>query len=393
MYVHWPTWRYILRRSLRDAPHAPRRATRVAQLAAAHGTLLPLVRTGRALDPWLYPDLRNQRTLEPVFITATPRSGTTLLYRLLSLDDARFASVRLYQSLLPSVLLERSVRQLARADRHHGAHLRRLLEAIEQRWLAGWSDIHPLGFEHLEEDESHFVYAALSPGMYLLHPFPDELPHLWRLDAMRTDIRRAVARDYQGTLQRLVFAAGGAQTPLIKNVLLAGRLQTVRQAFPDARFICLVRHPYESIASAVSMFHRMWRTHSPQLGPRSAAVRALAAMWIEDYRRLHTMGQQLPAHQWLTLPYGSLVAHPRESVLRIYRWLGAEPSAEFLQRLQRQIEQERHFRSRHRYRLEDYGLSRAHIFEALRDCFADYGFSPEGPDAAAASASPRELTA
>ena len=43
----------------------------------------------------------------PVFVIATPRAGTTYLHHLLALDEERFVGFKLYQTIAPSILLER----------------------------------------------------------------------------------------------------------------------------------------------------------------------------------------------------------------------------------------------------------------------------------------------
>src|SRR5215813_6840864 len=59
------------------------------------------------LDYLVFPAFRQTRIEKPVFVFANPRSGTTLFHRLLSMDTERFATVKLYQTIFPSVLSTR----------------------------------------------------------------------------------------------------------------------------------------------------------------------------------------------------------------------------------------------------------------------------------------------
>ena len=74
------------------------------------GTYMGLWSTGRlsslalqGLDELLFPEWRDQEVKAPVFIFATPRSGTTLLHRLLSFDEGNWVGPRLYETVWPSV--------------------------------------------------------------------------------------------------------------------------------------------------------------------------------------------------------------------------------------------------------------------------------------------------
>ena len=55
-----------------------------------------VIAIGRGLDHVFFPSFGKQKIEAPVFIVATPRSGTTFLHRLMSLDE-RFACFKLWQ--------------------------------------------------------------------------------------------------------------------------------------------------------------------------------------------------------------------------------------------------------------------------------------------------------
>jgi hypothetical protein len=75
-----------------------------------------LGRLARFIDDLLWPEIGRQPIEQPVFLFANARSGTTLLHRLMSLDEDRFVYFKLYQSILWSVSVQRAVDTLDRAD-------------------------------------------------------------------------------------------------------------------------------------------------------------------------------------------------------------------------------------------------------------------------------------
>ena len=81
---------------------------------------------------------------------------------------------------------------------------------------------------------------------------------------------------------RIVFN-GPAKTLLSKATQSSGSVEALLEEFPDAKFITIVRHPYESVASHVSVFYPVWRAHSPDIakdGPVSKAYARLAVKWF-----------------------------------------------------------------------------------------------------------------
>jgi hypothetical protein len=89
------------------------------------------------LDFVLYPRLRRTPVVQPLFITGVPRTGTTYLQKLISLDRDHFAPMCLYHSFVPSVVLRKWIRAVARADRALGGWGARAMRALESRLSRG----------------------------------------------------------------------------------------------------------------------------------------------------------------------------------------------------------------------------------------------------------------
>jgi hypothetical protein len=56
------------------------------------------------------------------------------------------------------------------------------------------------------------------------------------------------------------------------------------EAFPDATFVYLVRHPYDAIPSLMSLFHAIWSLYAPEIAKASPKSYAVAQMGFEYYR-------------------------------------------------------------------------------------------------------------
>ena len=373
MYVHSRTLSWLARRGVLQNALTWRRGVYTAGFALAYTTLLGAVSLARWLDTVVYPEFRRTPIPPPLFVVATPRSGTTYLHHLLSLDDERFVSFKLYQTVAPSILLDRLVDNLHSLDQQTDLGLSRLVDAIDQRMFTDWDDIHRVGLRAFEEDENLFIYALASPALYLLFPFIQELPELADLRSFGPNALERLAVDYRESVRRLVYLSGGRHTPLLKTVLLPSRLQVAETAFPDARYVHVLRDPRQAIPSAVSMFHAMWRSHSPEIEADSSKTRALSRMFVDHYRALGEQRRSLPKSRVTTVRYETLIENPIASVENIYRTLGLHMSDAFRERLGNAVQAAGGFKSRHHYGLNQFGLSEADLELALAEYRAEIG--------------------
>lgn len=366
-----------------------RRAGALIGGSAAHFPMLCVVNGARVVDQLLAPEVGKVPVRGPVFVVAIPRSGTTFLHHLLSLDDEHFTHQRLYQTVLPSIALDQAAAGLSTLDDALRGSLSRVMTRVNARLFAHWKGIHSVELDQPEEDESLFVYALLSPALYLLMPFIDQVPHLRNLDSLSGHLEARIARDYRATVQRHLLRhglnrEGRARTLLVKNVLLPSRLQLTKTAFPEARFVRLVRDPHHSIPSAMSLFYSAWAVHSPDLDKRGPEVRALFEMFVEHYRRLHREATGPDGHNVLTVRFEHLIADPIGAVRRTYDFLGLPFRASYQQRLATAVEAADSFKSAHAYSLEEFGLSARDIDAVLFDVQTELGYDTPRPGSRAA---------
>jgi hypothetical protein len=352
-----------------------RRAWTWAGFALAFGLIRSVLWVARKVDDVQWPEIANQKVERPVFIFAIARSGTTLLHRLMSLDEERFASFKLYQSVFCAVSLRRLVDVLERADRRlPGSPLRRCVDGINAIFFRGWDGIHEMGIDKAEEDEGLFALCLQTPSIALLMPWLEELPSTYWFDDQPAEERDRFLDVYEDALRRHLFASGGGRTLLNKNALFAPRLRSIFERFPDARFIYVIRHPYDTLPSFLNLFHDKWRTHSPEIAKDSPEAHAIARLAVAYLRYGLDCRKFIPADRLIVVRYDDLVADPHATVERIYSLLGVPLDDAFAARLREATRDQRSFVSEHRYSLEEFGLSREAIFEELKEVFEEFGF-------------------
>mgnify|MGYP001813969927 CR=1 FL=1 len=131
----------------------PRKAIRSFLLAVLCTPVFLIHRIALRLDDWMYPSLRHVRITKPLFIVGLPRSGTTLLHRLIAGDRSVFTTMPLWELLLaPAACEKRFLRRLRTVDRWLDSPLWRILCAIERGISQSVRDVHATNLQSPEED-------------------------------------------------------------------------------------------------------------------------------------------------------------------------------------------------------------------------------------------------
>ncbi len=354
----------------------PRYVATAGLFVSAFLAAYAIMRGFQTLDRVVTPQFEAEPVEAPVFIVGNPRSGTTFLHRMMSRDE-QFSSLALYETLLPSSFVIRSLSALSRLDTAIGGPVQRLVGAAERFFFQGWKGIHRVSFSAPEEDEMLFLYAMRTPALMLVHPALADLPDVREPSALPPEERARLAADVRGAWQRHAWAVGGGRRLLVKNALAAGRLEIYREAFPDLRVVHLLRHPYQAIPSMVSMFSRPWSMLHPEWTKDPQALRTIARLGVDYYRQLDAFVADLAPERRVEILYDELVHDPEGTVRGVYRHLGLPLTEPYGATLHELSEQAKGYRSSHRYDLERMGLSREWIHQALADVFERRGFDPQ----------------
>jgi len=341
---------------------------------------LTLIILGRALDYLFFPRFRRQPVGDPVFIIAPPRSGTTLVQKLLSLDEQRFVHLKMYQTIFPAVCYQRFIDVIAWLDRKLGRPMERLMGWCEKRWFGGWDEMHQLRLNQPEEDDALFLYAFESEAIFLLFPFVKELWAAGFPDALPPEERRKLMRYYRSCLQRHLYANGPAKTLLSKSTQSSGSVESLLEEFPDAKFITIVRHPYRSVASHVSLFVPVWQAHSPDIAPDGPVARSYAKLAVEWYKHLFAFRHRVNPRNYYCIDYRELVRDPGQTVHKLYQHFGWSIPESYRDGLAQATRRQQEFKSKHEYSLADFGLSPEWIQHELGEVMDAYHLERVEPE-------------
>jgi hypothetical protein len=372
MYIDGKLFSRALYLTLFKTRFSLRRWVYVLFFTVLYSLMWVVVAAGRALDHVFFPGYKRQAVKEPIFIVAPPRSGTTLTQKLLALDEERFVYNALYQTIFPAVTFQKCFDAVAWMDRILGRPFGRIIGWAEKKWFGGWDDMHKMRFNQPEEDDGFFVYTFVTEAIFLLFLHVDELWEAGFQDAQTPAKRRKVMDFYRSCLQRRLYASGPDKTILTKATQSSGAVESLLEAFPDAKFITIVRHPYKSVASHVSVFWPVWQAHSPDLkkdGPVSKAYGRLAVEW---FKHLFAFRRKVNPKQYYCIDYRDLTKDPLATMEKVYEHFGWTMSKAFREKLVAATQRQRGFSSKHEYTLEEFGMSKEWIQTELGELLDHY---------------------
>ena len=331
------------------------------------------------LDGLLFPGLWRTKVEAPIFVIGHARSGTTLAHRLICLDE-RMSAFRYWELRLPSLLEKKFVHALAWLDRHVlGRRIERRLVAWEERKFGATKQIHKMGLNVPEEDDLIF-YDSCASGFWMTKlPFLGDLDffHLDRQPARR---RRRLMGFYKECVRRQLYLNGGNRVHLSKNPTWCGRVESLLEVFPDARFVVLYRNPYETIPSLLKLLHVSWQ-HAGNVDARKIAesTRAMTDLSYETYLYPLEVLARHPETPVASVDYRHLVAEPKRTIERVYADLGLEMTEQFRVTLQHEQERARRHETEHRYSLTEFGLNDQEIHTRLNALFERFAWDAEVP--------------
>lgn len=352
-----------------------RRSLALAAFVPAFAALQAVHWIGLLLDEVLFSGYRDVRVREPLFVVGLPRSGTTFLHGVLARDEDRFTTLRLRELVLaPSITERRLLAAFRRLDDAVGRPAGRLVAALEGR-ISDWTEgIHPVSLDAPEED--YLLLLPLVACFLLVLPFP-HARRVWKLsrfDELPREEREPIVSFYRACLQRHLYVVGDDRTLLSKNPSFTSFLRSLLETFPDARVVCCVRDPARAVPSQLSSLRPGARVFGWDPGEPPHRKRFLDLLAYYARHALSVL-DELPPERKAFVRQEKLKEDARGTVLRVYERFGWTPGADFQRRLRRAHERGRRHRSRHRYSLEEFGLSEDGVrrrFPGLVERF-DYG--------------------
>jgi hypothetical protein len=240
---------------------------------------------------------------DPIFILGHWRSGTTLLHELLALDDrhtypSTYACLAPKHFLVSRKLLGPCLRILT-PDRRSQDNVR-------------------VNFDSPQEDEWALCTAGAATP-YHAAAFPNRIPHCAEHLSLQELTAKELDRWKREWLQFLrAISLDNSKRLVIKSPLHTARVDLIRELFPDARFVHLVRDPRDVYPSTLRLWRRLAEDEGLQI-PRNANFEEFVLTnFCEMYGSFERCRADIPAAQLCEIRYEDLVADPTDTMRTIY---------------------------------------------------------------------------
>ncbi|MFO0870090.1 MAG: sulfotransferase [Pirellulales bacterium] len=300
-------------------------------------------------------------TQDPIFVVGHWRTGTTLLHELLTLDPA-LRSPTTYECLAP----------------HHFLLTGRWLPRLTRFTLPQTRafDGVRVGWDAPQEDEFALCNLGL-PSPYAAIAFPHDAAR----DDAALDLEQLSPRErrqWRLGFERLVrqwtcFRPGRL---LLKSPTHTFRVPLLAEMFPQARWILLVRNPWQVFPSTLKLWRTLYATYAYQAPPFPDLEPRVIDLFARMHQRWTTTSRQLAPGLVTTVRYEDLVQNPTATIQQVYQQLNLGHTDSLLPAV------ERYFADRADYRPNRHQLDAAWIEtiqQRWRDYFAAYGYPLQPP--------------
>jgi hypothetical protein len=304
-----------------------------------------------------HPDLTDKPVKNPFIILGLPRTGTTLLQRLLSQDPASHGPA-LWEMFNPVRIDEPD----APEDREKAA--RTFVQNLQSTSYGLWA-VHTL--EVHEADECYFILPIAIDGL-------NTDPALKYFDWFQ---KRSALGDYALHKQYLqaMHYHKTARRWVLKSPLHMPKAEDLLATYPDAQMIWCHRGLSHVIASWTSFVALQRKIAMKRVDAHAVGV-AWLKVWQVGLAAAERARAKLSPEQCFDVHYEQLVADPIQMVRTIYRHFGMELSVQAEKAMRDWLDKDKQKQKLgHRYSLDQFGFTPADLERSFADYVKKYNVS------------------
>lgn len=310
-----------------------------------------------------FPGILDESIVEPIVIVGLPRTGTTMLHRMIASDPENYC-LFWWESRLPAPMTaadqppDPDVRDPRVADAE--AEVAVMLEAAPDLMA-----MHPLEAEGPDEEIMLLEHSFFSTN-------PEAFANLPNFAAWQDKQDQRSGYAYLERLLKFLQwqkkrRGESARRWVLKAPHHLGYMDLLFEMFPDIRVIATHRDPVQTVPSLASLIQAI-----RAMGSDSADPHATGRQWSDRMSRaLRRCMEVRERHEdrFLDVFFADVVKDPFEQIRAIYDFADWELTDEAIQAMRRwSVDNARDKREVHQYSLEVFGLDEAEI---QRD-FAEY---------------------
>ncbi len=313
-----------------------------------------IVSVTMALDHLFFPSLRKKKIRSPIIIVGNPRSGTTFIQRFL-IDNGFGTGSKLWKLIYPSLTLQ--------------FFLKPILPFLEKVSPARYhaAAAHKTSLTDYETDDPAILFHYFD-GFFLLG-FLLSWSKKDYTDMFDPDIRDTSKRDFSWweKIWRRVLVSEKKDRIVAKLFSLGIRLPKFLEYFPDAKVLYTARDPISTVPSGLSLVTGVldgmlgfWKLPEEKrnhfINRLYKALHTLTIRFVDTYTNNPELQKKVKI-----VTYDRMMNDFDTLMPEIVEFVGEKMTPELSEIIKKTAEQQRAYKSSHKYDLEKYGLTEEQI--------------------------------
>ena len=297
---------------------------------------------------------------DPVFVIGLPRSGTTFLFNLLSLDVAHRSP--LYWEIMSPLPITKNEKEEYKRERKINRELK-LAKTLIPKLRA----MHTIRANTPEECEQIATMNVRSFVYMCMADVPEYIDYL-----------KYCSFDSVFMWHKRFFQAlevnGKPERWLLKDPSHIGHLPEILKTYPNAKFIHIHRDPTDSVGSFCSLTKNVRSAFSRKVNTNDIG-KTVIDFWNHNLNKGMEDRKQLSSNQIIDINYHDFIQSPLNQIKNVYLQLGFDMTIETESNIESYLSQNQgNTKSDHQYSLDEFGLDKKIIKDQFRDYMLNYDF-------------------
>jgi hypothetical protein len=318
----------------------------------------------------------NGKFIAPMIITGLPRSGTTLLQRLMS-EDPSTRSPYTFEMEVPTPPMTSEADPLEEPRIKSSGAVITTLSRLAPGFTEKLAESHLWSATEMEES---FIYMLAHNGIHVMNFATAGRAYLD--DFFRIDGKRPVFR-----YERLFFTMLDAYRPAKSHWTLKAPIYTVYfptifEDYPDVRVVVTHRNPLVTLPSVCRLleswciaFDKDGSFDKHRFGLLQKKLIEKCLMVPFNYRKEHPEKEE----QIFDCMYAELISDPIAMVRRVYEKFSLVYTEEFEKRMKVYLVNNKQGKyGRHKYSLEEYGFNGESVYQEFKGYMEHFSFGIPG---------------
>ena len=316
----------------------------------------------RLLDYVFYPELLKPIKNEPIIIVGNPRSGTTFLHRFLIKLNLGSGS-QLWQMIYPSIILQKIIKpflpimETISPARHHST-------AAHKTSLTG-----------IETDDVSLLFRYFDG--FFLYGFFLTFDKNNLFDWVDPKVRNTSNRDYKWftSMWKRNLISNKHDQYIGKLFSLSGNLPEFQKRFPNSKIIYMIRDPLNLIPSGLSLvtgvLDKKFNFWSLDEEVKKRFIKRLYNALVQLLNRYQDdwVKGNINKKNIYLVNFNTMMNDFETLMIEILEFIDVEKKQNLTEIIQKTAENQKAYKSKHKYELSKFGLSEQQI---RKDCINYY---------------------